>query len=35
MDLEEYVEYVGQTGRSDLVWNIYIDAVTGELAGEE
>ena len=35
MDLEEYVEYVGQTGRSDLVWNIYIDAVTGELAGAE
>ena len=35
MDLEEYVEYVGQTGRSGLVWNIYIDAVTGELAGAE
>lgn len=35
MDLEEYVEYVGQTGRSDLVWNIYIDAVTGKLAGAE
>lgn len=35
MDLEEYVEYVGQTGRSDLVWNIYIDGVTGELAGAE
>lgn len=35
MDLEKYVEYVGQTGRSDFVWNIYIDAVTGELAGAE
>ena len=35
MDLEKYVEYVGQSGRDDLVWNIYIDAVTGELAGAE
>lgn len=31
MDLEEYVEYAAQSGRDDLVWNIYIDAVTGEL----
>lgn len=31
MDLGEYVEYSGETGRSDFIWNIYIDAVTGEL----
>ena len=31
MDLGEYVEYSGQTGGADAVWNIYIDAVTGEL----
>ncbi len=31
MDLGEYVEYAGQTGSSDPVWNIYMDAVTGEL----
>ena len=31
MDLEEYVEYAGQTGSTDPVWNIYMDAVTGEL----
>ena len=31
MDLGEYVEYAGETGRSDFIWNIYVDAVTGEL----
>lgn len=31
MDLGEYVEYTGQTGRMDFVWMLYIDAVTGEL----
>lgn len=31
MDLGEYVEYTGQSGRDDSVWTIYIDAVTGEL----
>lgn len=31
MDLEAYVEYTGRTGRMDVAWMIYIDAVTGEL----
>ena len=31
MDLEEYVEYSGTTGRNDSVWTIHIDAATGEL----
>jgi len=31
MDLEEYVEYTGRSGRNDFVWNIYIDAESGEL----
>ena len=31
MDLSEYVEYTGQTGRMDSVWMLCIDAVTGEL----
>lgn len=31
MDLGAYVEYTGRTGRMDVVWMIYIDAVTGEL----
>ena len=31
MDLGEYVEYAGETGRSDFIWNIYVNAVTGEL----
>lgn len=31
MDLEEYVEYTGETGRMDSAWMLYIDAVTGEL----
>lgn len=31
MDLEEYVDYIGEGGRNDFVWNIYMDAVTGEI----
>lgn len=31
MDLEEYVDYCGQTEKDDSVWTIHIDAVTGEI----
>lgn len=31
MDLEEYVDYIGEGGRNDFVWNIYMDAVTEEI----
>lgn len=31
MDLGEYVEYTGQSGINDSLYNIYINAVTGEI----
>ncbi len=31
MDLGEYIDYCGESGVDDSVWNIYIDAVSGEL----
>ena len=31
MNLDEYVEYCGQTGSDESAWTIHIDAVTGEI----